>query len=82
MGKPKRGFSIPQQIRNNNEIEFGISPYNRGNHSQLKEVLANQFNKDELISKLNDKLISEMTKKVKPKRDWRTRAFELRSNSI
>lgn len=35
-----------------------------------------------MVEKLNDKLISEMSKKVKPKRDWRTRAFQLRSNSI
>jgi len=35
-----------------------------------------------MIEKLNEKLICEMSKKVKPKRDWRTRAFQLRSNSI
>ena len=75
LGKPRRGFSIPADLRNNTTFEFGVSSYKKGVHSQLKEVLANQFTKDEMVEKLNEKFISEMSKKVKAKRDWRTRAF-------
>jgi hypothetical protein len=41
LGKPRRGFSIPVNLRNNTTVEFGIASYKKGNHSQLKEVLAN-----------------------------------------
>ena len=41
LGKPRRGFSIPVNLRNNTNVEFGIASYKKGNHSQLKEVLAN-----------------------------------------
>jgi len=46
LGQPRRGFSIPDEIRNNSQIEFGVRSYKKGAHSQLKDVLANQFTKD------------------------------------
>lgn len=33
LGKPRRGFSIPTQIRDNTEMEFGLGSYNKGKHS-------------------------------------------------
>jgi len=41
LGKPRRGFSIPVNLRNNTNFEFGLASYKKGNHSQLKEVLSN-----------------------------------------
>lgn len=75
LGQPRRGFSIPDEVRQNSQMEYGVRSYKKGAHSQLKEVLANQFIKDDLIEKLNEKFISEMKRDCKPKRDWRTRAF-------
>jgi hypothetical protein len=62
LGKPRRGFSIPEELRNNAQVEFGMRSYKKGAHSQLKEVLANQFIKDNMIDKLNDRLIVEMSR--------------------
>ena len=56
--------------------------YKKGAHSQLREVLANQFIKDDLVERLNEKLICNMSTDTKPKRDWRTRSYKLRYEAI
>jgi hypothetical protein len=33
LGKPRRGFSIPADLRNNTQVEFGIKSYKKGTHS-------------------------------------------------
>ena len=45
-GQPRVGYSIPKYIKENPDIEYGVSSYHKGAPSELKQLLSNEFMKE------------------------------------
>ena len=81
-GRARQGYSIPDHIRNNKEIEYGISSYHKGATSELKHLLANEFVKEQLIESVTQKVAEQVKQDNKPKKGHDNRTSTLRAQAV
>lgn len=81
-GQPTNRHSIPKNVREDHSIEFGVSSYHAGEYLNLYDVLTNKFFKDHLAEKVAKDISLKISKKNANKRDWRNKAYDLRTEEI
>ena len=81
-GRARQGYSIPDHIRNNKEIEYGISSYHKGATSELKHLLANEFVKEQLMESVAQRVAEIVKHDNKPRRGFDNRTSTLRAQAI
>ena len=77
-GQAKVGHSIPKHLLGNNEHEFGLSSYHRGQHSELKKLLSNEIFREQLVQKVSNDMAHQVVQNTKPQRKSDNRTSELR----
>lgn len=81
-GKPRIGYSIPQSVREDTDREYGISSYHKGAQSDLKQLLSNEFMKEQLMENVSKRVAEIVKQESKPKRGINNKTSTLRAQAI
>ena len=63
-------------------MEYGISSYHKGSASELKQLLSNEFMKEQLMESISRRVAEKCREEAKPKRNINNRTSTLRAKAV
>ena len=63
IGQPRKGFSVPKEIKQDYNREYGAGSYHKVEHYAVKDLINGSYDKEHLLQKVNRKLVQDFKDK-------------------